>query len=121
MINRLDNICEAVLKGKWPVNRRQMFDFQGLIPGYTPPAADSPLQKRSFAELSMVGQAGISVSEDLTSSPQLSKVGTSALFVQVEVLQISCCPGLTEKHGCCVLSPFQCHECSVPKASCLCV
>uniref|UniRef100_A0A7M4FI02 Chromodomain-helicase-DNA-binding protein 7 n=1 Tax=Crocodylus porosus TaxID=8502 RepID=A0A7M4FI02_CROPO len=33
MINRLDNICEAVLKGKWPVNRRQMFDFQGLIPG----------------------------------------------------------------------------------------
>lgn len=73
MINRLDNICEAVLKGKWPVNRRQMFDFQGLIPGYTPPAADSPLQKRSFAELSMVGQAGISASEDLTSSPQLSK------------------------------------------------
>uniref|UniRef100_A0A8C3TLI4 Chromodomain helicase DNA binding protein 7 n=1 Tax=Chelydra serpentina TaxID=8475 RepID=A0A8C3TLI4_CHESE len=60
MINRLDNICEAVLKGKWPVNRRQMFDFQGLIPGYTPTAVDSPLQKRSFAELSMVGQASIS-------------------------------------------------------------
>uniref|UniRef100_A0A672TRM0 Chromodomain helicase DNA binding protein 7 n=1 Tax=Strigops habroptila TaxID=2489341 RepID=A0A672TRM0_STRHB len=57
MINRLDNICEAVLKGKWPVNRRQMFDFQGLIPGYTPTAVDSPLQKRNFAELSMVGQA----------------------------------------------------------------
>uniref|UniRef100_A0A8C3K4C4 Chromodomain helicase DNA binding protein 7 n=1 Tax=Calidris pygmaea TaxID=425635 RepID=A0A8C3K4C4_9CHAR len=60
MINRLDNICEAVLKGKWPVNRRQMFDFQGLIPGYTPAAVDSPLQKRSFAELSMVGQASVS-------------------------------------------------------------
>uniref|UniRef100_A0A8B9MSV8 Chromodomain helicase DNA binding protein 7 n=1 Tax=Accipiter nisus TaxID=211598 RepID=A0A8B9MSV8_9AVES len=60
MINRLDNICEAVLKGKWPVNRRQMFDFQGLIPGYTPTAVDSPLQKRSFAELSMVGQATVS-------------------------------------------------------------
>uniref|UniRef100_A0ABI7WAS8 DNA helicase n=1 Tax=Felis catus TaxID=9685 RepID=A0ABI7WAS8_FELCA len=73
MINRLDNICEAVLKGKWPVNRRQMFDFQGLIPGYTPPTMDSPLQKRSFAELSMVGQASISGSEDLTTSPQLSK------------------------------------------------
>ncbi|XP_004679907.1 PREDICTED: chromodomain-helicase-DNA-binding protein 7 [Condylura cristata] len=73
MINRLDNICEAVLKGKWPVNRRQMFDFQGLIPGYTPPTVDSPLQKRSFAELSMVGQASISASEDLTTSPQLSK------------------------------------------------
>ncbi|XP_057590494.1 chromodomain-helicase-DNA-binding protein 7 isoform X2 [Hippopotamus amphibius kiboko] len=73
MINRLDNICEAVLKGKWPVNRRQMFDFQGLIPGYTPPTADSPLQKRSLAELSMVGQASVSGSEDLTTSPQLSK------------------------------------------------
>ncbi|XP_066122284.1 chromodomain-helicase-DNA-binding protein 7 isoform X3 [Saccopteryx bilineata] len=73
MINRLDNICEAVLKGKWPVNRRQMFDFQGLIPGYTPPTVDSPLQKRSFAELSMVGQASISGSEDITTSPQLSK------------------------------------------------
>lgn len=73
MINRLDNICEAVLKGKWPVNRRQMFDFQGLIPGYTPTAVDSPLQKRSFAELSMVGQASASGSEDITASPQLSK------------------------------------------------
>ncbi|XP_077208441.1 chromodomain-helicase-DNA-binding protein 7 isoform X2 [Paroedura picta] len=73
MINRLDNICEAVLKGKWPVNRRQMFDFQGLIPGYTPTAVDSPLQKRSFAELSMVGQANISGNEDITVSPQLSK------------------------------------------------
>ncbi|XP_059529097.1 chromodomain-helicase-DNA-binding protein 7 isoform X3 [Myotis daubentonii] len=73
MINRLDNICEAVLKGKWPVNRRQMFDFQGLLPGYTPPTVDSPLQKRSFAELSAVGQASVSGSEDLTTSPQLSK------------------------------------------------
>ncbi|KAM7075284.1 chromodomain-helicase-DNA-binding protein 7 isoform 3-T4 [Molossus nigricans] len=73
MINRLDNICEAVLKGKWPVNRRQMFDFQGLLPGYTPPTVDSPLHKRSFAELSMVGQASVSGSEDLTTSPQLSK------------------------------------------------
>ncbi|XP_030879739.1 chromodomain-helicase-DNA-binding protein 7 isoform X3 [Leptonychotes weddellii] len=80
MINRLDNICEAVLKGKWPVNRRQMFDFQGLIPGYTPPTMDSPLQKRSFAELSMVGQASISGSEDLTTSPQLSKKNADVLF-----------------------------------------
>uniref|UniRef100_A0A4X2L8X7 Uncharacterized protein n=1 Tax=Vombatus ursinus TaxID=29139 RepID=A0A4X2L8X7_VOMUR len=59
MINRLDNICEAVLKGKWPVNRRQMFDFQGLMPGYASTAVDSPLQKRTFTELSMIGQASI--------------------------------------------------------------
>ena len=85
MINRLDNICEAVLKGKWPVNRRQMFDFQGLLPGCTPPTVDSPLQKRSFAELSMVGQAGVGASEDLTASPQLSKVGQSGLYLRLRV------------------------------------
>uniref|UniRef100_A0A4X2L7U7 Uncharacterized protein n=1 Tax=Vombatus ursinus TaxID=29139 RepID=A0A4X2L7U7_VOMUR len=73
MINRLDNICEAVLKGKWPVNRRQMFDFQGLMPGYASTAVDSPLQKRTFTELSMIGQASISGSEDIAASPQLSK------------------------------------------------
>lgn len=84
MINRLDNICEAVLKGKWPVNRRQMFDFQGLLPGYAPPTADSPLQKRSLAELSMVGQASISGSEDLTASPQMSKVSQSGWQVQLK-------------------------------------
>ncbi|XP_077022961.1 chromodomain-helicase-DNA-binding protein 7 isoform X3 [Tamandua tetradactyla] len=73
MINRLDNICEAVMKGKWPVNRRQLFDFQGLLPGYTPSASDGALQKRSFAELSMVGQANVGRREDLTTSPQLAK------------------------------------------------
>ncbi|XP_072460760.1 chromodomain-helicase-DNA-binding protein 7 isoform X2 [Notamacropus eugenii] len=73
MINRLDNICEAVLKGKWPVNRRQMFDFQGLMPSYASTAVDSPLQKRTFTELSMIGQASISGSEDIAASPQLSK------------------------------------------------
>uniref|UniRef100_H3CAC9 Chromodomain helicase DNA binding protein 7 n=1 Tax=Tetraodon nigroviridis TaxID=99883 RepID=H3CAC9_TETNG len=38
MINRMDNICEAVMKGKWPVNRRYVFDFPGnLLPGHAPP------------------------------------------------------------------------------------
>ncbi|KAJ8279766.1 hypothetical protein COCON_G00068320 [Conger conger] len=73
MINRMDNICEAVVKGKWPVNRRQLFDYPGLLPGYTPSAMDSPLQRRSFAELSMVGQASYSGSEDVTLSPQMAK------------------------------------------------
>ncbi|XP_006874108.1 PREDICTED: chromodomain-helicase-DNA-binding protein 7-like [Chrysochloris asiatica] len=80
MINRLDNICEAVLKGKWPINRRQMFDFQGLLPGCTPTAMDSPLQKRSFAELSMVGHTSVGGSEDIITS-QLSKEDTLNLPV----------------------------------------
>lgn len=82
MINRLDNVCETVVKGKWPVNRRQLFDFPGLLPGYTPSAMDSPLQRRSFAELSMVGQASYSGSEDIAQSPQISKARLKCSDVQ---------------------------------------
>lgn len=83
MINRMDNICEAVIKGKWPVNRRYLFDFPGnLLPGHasagTPGAAaavaagDNPLQRRSQAELVMAGINTLySASEDKTLSPQL--------------------------------------------------
>ena len=75
MINRMDNICEAVIKGKWPINRRQFFDFPGMLPGYGPSTAmaESPLQRRSLAELSMAtGQTSFSGSEDLTLSPQVN-------------------------------------------------
>lgn len=73
MINRMDNICEAVMKGKWPFNRRQFFDFPGLLPGYGSMTTDSPLQRRSLGDLSMVGQTSYSGSEDLTMSPQVNK------------------------------------------------
>ncbi|KAK0144812.1 Chromodomain-helicase-DNA-binding protein 7 [Merluccius polli] len=80
MINRMDNICDAILKGKWPVNRRQLFDFPGnLLPGYgaaatsataVAPATESPLQRRSLAELSMAAaHAAYSGSDDITLSP----------------------------------------------------
>lgn len=81
MINRLDNICEAVLKGKWPVNRRHVFDFPGnLLPGHGSAAtaaavamvSESPLQRRSLAELTMAGiHTPYSGSEDKTLSPQV--------------------------------------------------
>lgn len=81
MINRMDNICEAVLKGKWPVTRRHIFDFpSNLLPGHgsmVPAAAvatatESPLQRRSLAELTMVGiTTPYSGSEDKTLSPQV--------------------------------------------------
>uniref|UniRef100_A0A4W3JRE1 Chromodomain helicase DNA binding protein 7 n=1 Tax=Callorhinchus milii TaxID=7868 RepID=A0A4W3JRE1_CALMI len=72
MINRLDNICEVVMKGKWPVNRRQPFDFHGII-NYTPSSVESPLPRRSFTELSMVGQGSFSACEDIAVSPQMSR------------------------------------------------
>ncbi|KAJ0058954.1 hypothetical protein NL108_003289, partial [Boleophthalmus pectinirostris] len=78
MINRMDNICEAVLKGKWPVNRRHIFDFHGnLLPGHgssvsTPSVAAGIEQRRSLAELAMAGlHTGYSGSEDTTLSPQV--------------------------------------------------
>uniref|UniRef100_A0A671NAG5 Chromodomain-helicase-DNA-binding protein 7-like n=1 Tax=Sinocyclocheilus anshuiensis TaxID=1608454 RepID=A0A671NAG5_9TELE len=73
MINRMDNICEAVMKGKWPSNRRQFFDFPGLLPGYSSMATDSPLQRQSLGDLSLVAQTSYSGSEDLTMSPQVNK------------------------------------------------
>uniref|UniRef100_A0A4W3JTQ7 Chromodomain helicase DNA binding protein 7 n=1 Tax=Callorhinchus milii TaxID=7868 RepID=A0A4W3JTQ7_CALMI len=82
MINRLDNICEVVMKGKWPVNRRQPFDFHGII-NYTPSSVESPLPRRSFTELSMVGQGSFSACEDIAVSPQMSRVGEDALNLSV--------------------------------------
>uniref|UniRef100_A0A4W5KXR1 Chromodomain helicase DNA binding protein 7 n=1 Tax=Hucho hucho TaxID=62062 RepID=A0A4W5KXR1_9TELE len=76
MINRMDNICDAVIKGKWPANRRQFFDFPGLLPEYPGPmTSESPMPRRSLAELSMAAaaQTSFSGSEDLTPSPQVNE------------------------------------------------
>lgn len=90
MINRMDNICEAVLKAKWPVNRRHLFDFPAsLLPGHAAAnaaavgaasaaagssgaaGADSPLQRRSLAELTMAGLHSAYSASDSKMSPQL--------------------------------------------------
>lgn len=80
MINRMDNICEAVMKGKWPINRRYVFDFPGnLLPGHASAvtagvaaAGENPLQRRSQAEMVMAGINTLySAGEDKTLSPQL--------------------------------------------------
>uniref|UniRef100_A0A674EBD8 Chromodomain helicase DNA binding protein 7 n=1 Tax=Salmo trutta TaxID=8032 RepID=A0A674EBD8_SALTR len=76
MINRMDNICDVVIMGKWPANRRQLFDFPGLLPGYPGPmTSESPMPRRSLAELSMAAaaQTSFSGSEDLTLSPQVNE------------------------------------------------
>uniref|UniRef100_A0A7N8Y3W3 Chromodomain helicase DNA binding protein 7 n=1 Tax=Mastacembelus armatus TaxID=205130 RepID=A0A7N8Y3W3_9TELE len=85
MINRMDNICEAVLKGKWPVNKRHIFDFpSNLLPGHgsmvttaaVPTVTESPLTRRSLAELTMAGiHTPYSRSEDKTLSPQEDSLG----------------------------------------------
>uniref|UniRef100_A0A8C2ZWA0 Chromodomain helicase DNA binding protein 7 n=1 Tax=Cyclopterus lumpus TaxID=8103 RepID=A0A8C2ZWA0_CYCLU len=93
MINRMDNICDAVLKGKWPVNRRHIFDFpSNLLQGHGSAVAaatvstvtESPLQRRSLPELTMAGIP--------TASPSLAGfpsalVTTPSLKAQMELLQ----------------------------------
>lgn len=80
MINRMDNVCEAVMKGKWPINRRYVLDFPGnLLPGHASTVTaggaavgENALQRRSQAELVMAGINTLySASEDKTLSPQL--------------------------------------------------
>ncbi|KAK3561218.1 hypothetical protein QTP86_028544 [Hemibagrus guttatus] len=70
MINRLDSICEAIIKGKWPSNRRQFFDLPGLLPGYSAMATDSPIPRRNMGDFSMMNQSSYSGSDDITLSPQ---------------------------------------------------
>ncbi|NXA53835.1 CHD6 protein, partial [Nothocercus julius] len=47
IINRIDNICHAILKGKWPSSSQQ-FDTQSLMS--TPAAASNAISRSSFAE-----------------------------------------------------------------------
>ncbi|KAI1901420.1 hypothetical protein AGOR_G00034260 [Albula goreensis] len=55
LIDRLDEVCDTVMKGKWPANRRQLLDFLSApLPGYVSTATGSD----SFAQLSAAGQAG---------------------------------------------------------------
>ncbi|KAJ8387669.1 hypothetical protein AAFF_G00152190 [Aldrovandia affinis] len=77
VIDRLDVVCETVMKGRWPANRRQLYDFpSALLPGYASTAAGNPVA-HSIAELSVVSRASHSGSgshsEEMTLSPQDSK------------------------------------------------
>ncbi|KAF5888028.1 chromodomain-helicase-DNA-binding protein 7, partial [Clarias magur] len=81
MINRMDNICEAIIKGKWPSNRRQYIDLPGLLPGYVAMTTDSPLPRRSMGEFSVMNQSSYSGSDDITMSPQINKDEALSLSV----------------------------------------
>ncbi|XP_053543116.1 chromodomain-helicase-DNA-binding protein 7 isoform X3 [Ictalurus punctatus] len=81
MINRMDNICEAIIKGKWPTNRRQFFDLPGLLPGYGAIATDSPMPRRSMGDFSVMNQSSYSGSDDITMSPQVNKDEALSLSV----------------------------------------
>uniref|UniRef100_A0A8C7CFK9 Chromodomain helicase DNA binding protein 9 n=1 Tax=Oncorhynchus kisutch TaxID=8019 RepID=A0A8C7CFK9_ONCKI len=71
MINRLDSICQAVLKGKWPGARRSYEAGGAVASFYTTKLLDNAAAANNSSNLC---SASASASEDPSASPQGSKV-----------------------------------------------
>uniref|UniRef100_A0A8C9KTI0 Chromodomain helicase DNA binding protein 9 n=1 Tax=Panthera tigris altaica TaxID=74533 RepID=A0A8C9KTI0_PANTA len=73
MINRLDSICQTVLKGKWPSARRS-YDANTVASFYTTKLLDSPGAATEYSEPSVPTPPGAGVKEEHDQSTQMSKV-----------------------------------------------
>ncbi|OXB83962.1 UNVERIFIED_CONTAM: hypothetical protein H355_015473 [Colinus virginianus] len=73
MINRLDSICQTVLKGKWPSARRA-YDSNTVASFYTTKLLDSPGAATDYSEPSAPTPPLACVKEEYDQSPQMSKV-----------------------------------------------
>lgn len=74
MINRLDSICQTVLKGKWPSARRS-YDANTVASFYTTKLLDSPGAATDHSEPSVPTPPGAAgVKEEHDQSAQMSKV-----------------------------------------------
>uniref|UniRef100_A0A8B9TPG0 Chromodomain helicase DNA binding protein 9 n=1 Tax=Anas platyrhynchos TaxID=8839 RepID=A0A8B9TPG0_ANAPL len=73
MINRLDSICQTVLKGKWPSARRN-YDSNTVASFYTTKLLDSPGAAADYSEPSAPTPPLAGVKEEYDQSPQMSKV-----------------------------------------------
>ncbi|XP_023582679.1 chromodomain-helicase-DNA-binding protein 9 isoform X5 [Trichechus manatus latirostris] len=73
MINRLDSICQTVLKGKWPSARRSC-DTNTVASFYTTKLLDSPGAATEYSEPSAPTPPGAGVKEEHDQSPQMLKV-----------------------------------------------
>lgn len=73
MINRLDSICQTVLKGKWPSARRS-YDTNTVASFYTTKLLESPGAATEYNEPSVPTPPGAGVKEEHDQSAQMSKV-----------------------------------------------
>lgn len=73
MINRLDSICQTVLKGRWPSARRS-YDNNTVASFYTTKLLDSPGVAADYSEPSVPTPPSADVKEENDQSPQMSKV-----------------------------------------------
>uniref|UniRef100_A0A8V5GTN2 Uncharacterized protein n=1 Tax=Melopsittacus undulatus TaxID=13146 RepID=A0A8V5GTN2_MELUD len=73
MINRLDSICQTLLKGKWPSSRRS-YDSNTVASFYTTKLLNSPGVSAYCSEPSVATLPFAGVKEEYDQSPQMSKV-----------------------------------------------
>ncbi|KAF0870637.1 CHD9 protein, partial [Crocuta crocuta] len=85
MINRLDSICQTVLKGKWPSTRRS-YDGNTVASFYTTKLLDSPGAATEYSEPSVSTPPGAGVKEEHDQSTQMSKEGGLKLTFQKQGL-----------------------------------
>uniref|UniRef100_A0A8B9QGY9 Chromodomain helicase DNA binding protein 9 n=1 Tax=Apteryx owenii TaxID=8824 RepID=A0A8B9QGY9_APTOW len=85
MINRLDSICQTVLKGKWPSARRS-YDSNTVASFYTTKLLDSPGAAADYSEPSAPTPPSAGVKEEYDQSPQMSKEGGLKLTFQKQGL-----------------------------------
>uniref|UniRef100_A0A8C0WSC9 DNA helicase n=1 Tax=Castor canadensis TaxID=51338 RepID=A0A8C0WSC9_CASCN len=85
MINRLDSICQTVLKGRWPSSRRS-YDANTVASFYTTKLLDSPGAATEYSEPSVPTPPGAGVKEEHDQSAQMSKEGGLKLTFQKQGL-----------------------------------
>lgn len=73
MINRLDSICQTVLKGRWPSARRS-YDANTVASYYTTKLLDSPGAATELREPSVPTPPRAAVKEEHDQSSQMSEV-----------------------------------------------
>uniref|UniRef100_UPI00398E7DC2 chromodomain-helicase-DNA-binding protein 6 n=1 Tax=Pristiophorus japonicus TaxID=55135 RepID=UPI00398E7DC2 len=77
VINRIDNICHAVLKGKWPSAQQQNLEPQGVM--YSMAAPAESLNVRSCLSVPVQAAHTLSFADGAVSSHQLTKESLLAL------------------------------------------
>uniref|UniRef100_A0A452IK96 Chromodomain-helicase-DNA-binding protein 7 n=1 Tax=Gopherus agassizii TaxID=38772 RepID=A0A452IK96_9SAUR len=90
MINRLDNICEAVLKGKWPVNRRNLMEMVAQLRESQVVSENGQEKVVDLSKASREATSSTSNFSSVTSKfilPNVSAPVSDAFKTQMELLQ----------------------------------
>uniref|UniRef100_A0A8C6YG49 Chromodomain helicase DNA binding protein 9 n=1 Tax=Naja naja TaxID=35670 RepID=A0A8C6YG49_NAJNA len=108
IINRLDSICQTVLKGKWPLARRN-YETNPVASFYTTKLLDSPGAAADYSEPGLPTPPSADVKEESDQSAQMSKVKKHVQEKEFTV-KINDEGGLKlifQKQGLCQKRPFE--------------